>query len=193
MTVNHTGNPYKNKILTIPNVLSLVRIALIPVFVWAYCKMENGLLTGFLLALSGLTDSIDGFIARKLNMISDLGKILDPLADKLTQAAMLLCLVTQFPLMLIPFILLIIKETAVSITGLMVIRNTGVVYGAVWHGKVNTCLLYAVMILHVLWAGIPQPLSHGLILLCTGTMALSFLLYIMRNLRLIATGKGLHK
>lgn len=188
--MNPTGNSNKNKILTIPNALSLVRIILIPVFVWAYCKKKSGLLTAFLLALSGLTDSIDGIIARKYNMVSDLGKILDPIADKLTQAAMLLCLVTQFPLMLIPFVLLLIKETAVGITGLLVIKNTGTVYGAVWHGKVNTCLLYAVMILHVLWAGIPHLLSNSLIMLCTGTMALSFLLYIIRNLRLITHSKN---
>ncbi len=183
--MSHTKNNYNNRILTIPNMLSLVRIALIPVFVWTYCKKKSGALTAFVLGISGLTDCIDGLIARKHNMISDLGKILDPIADKLTQAAMLLCLITKFPLMLMPFILLLIKETAVGLTGFMVIRHTGTVHGAVWHGKINTCLLYAVMILHVLWAGIPQQFSYCLIVLCTCMMALSFSLYFTSNLRLI--------
>lgn len=187
--MSQTESPYKDRIFTIPNLLSLVRIALIPAFIWTYSELESGLLTALLLALSGLTDSIDGIIARKCNMISDLGKALDPIADKLTQGAMLFCLVAHYPLMLAPFILLLIKETAVGITGLMVIRKTGAVHGADWHGKVNTCLLYAVMILHVLWADIPSALSCCLIFLCTAIMALSFVLYIIRNVRLMKSDR----
>ena len=81
----------KNKILTIPNLLSLFRLCLIPVFMWLYCVEKNYLWTGIILIISGLTDTVDGFVARHFNMISDLGKILDPVADKLTQAAMLFC------------------------------------------------------------------------------------------------------
>ena len=96
----------KAKIVTIPNVLSFFRICLIPLMVWLYCVEQKFQLTGYVLVLSGVTDVVDGFIARKFNMISDLGKILDPIADKLTQAVMLICLVIRFPLMVIPFILL---------------------------------------------------------------------------------------
>ena len=91
----------QNKILTIPNLLSLFRLCLIPVFMWLYCVEKNYLWTGIILIISGLTDTVDGFVARHFNMISDLGKILDPVADKLTQAAMLFCLLTRFPLMIV--------------------------------------------------------------------------------------------
>lgn len=173
------------KLFTIPNILSFVRIALIPLFMWAYCIRKDSILTAALLLVSGLTDSLDGIIARKLQMISDLGKALDPIADKLTQGAMLLCLITRYPLMLMPFLLLLIKEAAVGISSLIVIRKTGAVHGAVWHGKVTTFLLYGMMIVHVLWAGIPASISAALIWLCSLMMLISFGLYILRNIRLL--------
>ena len=64
--------------------------------IWSYCVKEKPLLTGEILLLSGLTDLADGYIARRFHMISNLGKILDPVADKLTQAAMLICLSFDF-------------------------------------------------------------------------------------------------
>ena len=86
---------FEGKILTIPNLLSCLRLALIPCFVWAYLVRRDPRLTVALLLLSGLTDIADGFIARHYDMVSNLGKVLDPLADKLTQAAMLVCLTSQ--------------------------------------------------------------------------------------------------
>ena len=89
----------ENKILTVPNLLSLFRLLLIPVIVWLYWFQKDYFPAGALLILSGLTDLADGYIARHFNAVSNVGKILDPIADKLTQAAMLFCLVTRFPLM----------------------------------------------------------------------------------------------
>lgn len=179
----------KNKILTIPNILSFFRLALIPVFVWAYCGLEQYGLTAALLLLSGVTDVLDGFIARRFNMISDLGKALDPIADKLTQLAMLFCLLTRFPLMLLPLIVLMVKEAASGIMGLLVIRKTGAVHGAVWHGKVTTVLLYLTMVVHVLWYKIPELASDCMIIACVGMMVLSMVLYSLRNVRLIRSAK----
>ena len=87
------------RIFTIPNLLSVFRLVLIPIFVWTYCVRRGYLVTAGILLLSGLTDIADGFIARRFHMVSALGMALDPIADKLTQAAMLFCLVTRFPLM----------------------------------------------------------------------------------------------
>ena len=180
-SVSPTGS--ENKILTIPNLLSFLRLCMIPVFVWLYCFKKDYTATGIVLILSGATDLIDGFIARTFHMISNLGKILDPVADKLTQAAILVCLVTRFPLMLLAFAVLFVKEIAMSITGLLVIKKTGKVYGADWHGKVATFLLYAVMILHVFWAEIPALISNITIVLCIAVMLLSFGLYLTKNIR----------
>lgn len=183
-----TNMKYKNQIFTIPNILSAFRICLIPVFIWLYSAEQNYIWAAIILAFSGLTDLVDGFIARRFNMISDLGKILDPVADKLTQAAMLLCLVTRFPLMLVPLILLILKEIFAGVTGLLVIRKTGKVYGANWHGKVATCLIYAMMIVHVLWHNIPQVFSNASILICVAMMTLSVVLYGIRNIQMLKRG-----
>ena len=178
----NTGSS-QSRILTIPNLLSFFRLCLIPVFMWLYCVEKNYLWTGIILILSGLTDTVDGIIARKFNMISDLGKVLDPIADKLTQAAMLFCLLTRFPLMIAPLALMVVKEFFMGVTGLLVIRKTGEVFGADWHGKVNTWLLYAMMILHVFWYNIPDTVSRVLIGICVVMMLISLVLYGRHNLK----------
>ena len=180
---------YKRKIITIPNMLSLFRLLLIPVIVWLYIVKEDPALTTVILALSGITDIIDGIIARKCHMVSDIGKALDPIADKLTQIAMLFCLVTRYRWMLLPLSVMVIKEVTAGILGLLVIRKTGKVNGAVWHGKATTVLLYGMMLVHLIWAGIPIWVSNLLVLLCTAMMFLSFVLYSLRNIREIRGGE----
>ncbi len=86
----------RKQLFTIPNLLSLLRLCMIPLIIWLYCAKKNYALTAAVLVLSGITDTVDGFIARRFNMVTDLGKALDPVADKLTQAAMMFCLLTRF-------------------------------------------------------------------------------------------------
>lgn len=176
----------ENRIITIPNLLSAFRLILIPVFLWTYCIRGEYLVTAGLLALSGLTDLADGYIARRFHMVSNLGKILDPVADKLTQAAMLVCLVTRFPMIVFPMVLMAVKEASVGVTNLLVIRKSGLVTGAVWHGKVTTALLYTVIVVHLLWFYIPAAVSNVLIAVCSGVMLLSWGLYLRRNIRFLA-------
>lgn len=180
-----TEKSYQKKILTIPNILSFVRLAMIPVIVWCYCVKRSYGGTAVLLVLSGLTDLADGFIARHFHMISDLGKILDPIADKLTQAAVLFGLATDHPGMMALFVLLFVKEVCMAILGLVAIKKTGKVNGAVWHGKVTTVLLYATMTLHILWPQIPVVLSHTTALICAVMMIVSFVLYGRRDVRAV--------
>ena len=174
---------FKGKILTIPNLLSALRILLIPAFMWSYLKLEDNTATVILLALSGLTDALDGFIARRFSMVSDFGNALDPLADKLTQLAMLCCLLLRYPRMLLLIIVLCVKEVFVASTQLLVIHRRSVVLGAAWHGKVTTLLLYAVILLHLIWLDLPGELSWYLELLCIAMLLLSGVLYGIRNFR----------
>lgn len=175
----------ENKILTVPNLLSLFRLILIPVIVWLYWYRKEYIPAGVLLIISGLTDLADGYIARHFNAVSNVGKILDPIADKLTQAAMLFCLVTRFPLMAAPFGFLVIKELFIGTTGLLMIRKTGKVVGADFHGKVATTLLYAMMILHIFWIDITPEISAVTILICLISMAFTLLVYGNRNMRVL--------
>lgn len=176
---------HRNQIFTVPNLLSLVRLLLIPLIVWLYVGKQApyGALT--VLVISGLTDVVDGLIARKWNMVSDLGKALDPVADKLTQLATLACLLTRFPHMWLPLGILLVKEVFSGIVSLYAIKKSGVVEGADWHGKVTTVLLYAVMGLHMLLPGLSEATSMGLMLLSMVMMCVSGVLYWLRNWRQI--------
>lgn len=179
---------YQKKILTIPNALSFLRLCLIPVIVWLYNYKQDYSLTLLVLLLSGVTDIVDGIIARKCNMVSDFGKAFDPVADKLTQIAMLFCLVSRFPYMAIPLVLLVVKEVFTGITALISIKRTSTVKGAVWHGKLTTVSLYSMMAVHLLWYNIPKTLSLILVGVCIGIMLMSFIMYAMRNITAIKRG-----
>ena len=176
---------YSKRIITIPNILSLFRLILIPIIAWLYIKKQDYYMTVIILGISGLTDVIDGIIARKFNMISDFGKAFDPIADKLTQIIVLFCLVSRFDFMIVPLVLLIIKELFAGITGLLTIKKTHQVHGAVWHGKATTVCLYILMTVHIIWYTIPIHVSNILILLCTVMMLLSAILYGIKNIKLI--------
>lgn len=176
---------YKNKILTIPNVLSFFRLCLIPIIVWLYISKEDYFWTLMALLLSGLTDVVDGIIARKCNMISDFGKAFDPIADKLTQAAVLCCLVVRFNYMMIPLGMLVIKEVVTGITALISIKKTEQVEGAVWHGKLTTVVLYLMMAVHLVWFNIPTTVSLIMVGVCIGIMIMSFIMYSVRNIKAI--------
>lgn len=167
----------KNRIFTIPNLLSLLRLAMIPLLLWLYLEKQEYLWTAVVVVLSGATDIIDGFIARKYDLISDLGKALDPIADKLTQIAMLYCLGTSFPEIRILLVLLVVKEVVTGMMSLVSIRRTGKVEGAQWHGKVTTVLLYAMIIDRI----VPWLFSAVLTVACAGMMIFSMVMYWKRN------------
>lgn len=175
----------KQRIFTLPNILSFFRLALIPVIIWLYCSRERYILALLVLLLSAATDVADGMIARRFDLISDFGKILDPIADKLTQLATLGCLLTRYPHMWMPLGFLAVKELFTGIMSLYAVKKSGVVKGADWHGKICTVLLYTAIGLHMLWHNIPLWLSKLQMLLCMTMMCLSWLLYWYRNLKQI--------
>lgn len=189
---------YSKRIVTIPNILTVFRLCLIPVFVLLYVDaMRSGgahdqlfLWAAGILLLSFLTDVADGFIARTFHMISDLGKMLDPIADKLTQLAMLFCLVFRFPLMMIPLVVLAVKELVSGVAVLLFMKETGTVAGADWHGKLSTFLLYAMMVMHLVWYDIPPIVTVISIAVCTAVMLLSFVLYMVRSLTPVIRNKN---
>lgn len=118
-------------------------------------------------------------------MISDFGKAFDPVADKLTQISMLFCLVTRFPLMLIPLVILIIKEAFAAIMNIITLEKAGFVVAAVWHGKLNTVLIYATMFTHIVWFEIPKTASNVLIIICIVMMVISSFLYTKSDVNAI--------
>lgn len=190
---------FKLKDITkLPNILTLIRIALIPVFVIAIL-VEDGFIrdmdmalqgdstngysfAALIVILSGITDAADGFIARRFNMITDLGKALDPLADKLTQAAVVVCLVIRYRkiwwLIAALFALLFIKEITMLVMGLVFLKKELDLGGAKWYGKAATILFYAMVIILL---GVPHitltAASIMILVLFAATLA-SFILYM---------------
>ncbi len=175
---------YAKQIWTVPNILSYLRIILIPVFAAAYLN-DRLWLSVAALALSALSDVADGFIARKLNQVTDLGKILDPIADKLTQATVIICISTVYRPVIILFFLLLVKEPLMLLMGMKTLRNIGQVHGARWYGKVCTAVLYGSMAIFVLVPSIPHPLVNLLVALCSGVIVMALVMYVLwyRKLR----------
>lgn len=169
----------KEQIFTIPNLLSLIRLLLIPVILWLYYEKEQHLLAVVIIFLSGLTDIADGIIARKFNMVSDLGKILDPIADKLTQLSLICCFVSKFKWLVPLMILFVAKELLMGIVGYITLKKKNTVNSAQWFGKVNTFVLYAVMVVFFLFPGIPESAANALIVLCGATNLLALIKYLL--------------
>ena len=132
---------------TIPNWLCFIRIALIPVFTALFVK-EQYIAAFITMIVAALTDVFDGKIARKFNMVSNLGKILDPIADKLSQIAIVIILLVKFwdgPLKYILF-LFIFKELLMIIgAGILMAKGMRPVAAEVW-GKLATVVFYTFMI-----------------------------------------------
>ena len=176
----------KDQILTIPNLLSIVSLALIPLIVWLYCVKKEYNWAVAIILLSGITDMVDGYIARHFNMISDFGKILDPVADKMTQAAVIICLTVKYDFMYVLITLFAIKELVMGAMGFLAIKKKDSVNSAKWYGKANTVVLYAVMMLLILFPGMPNALANTLITLCGAMMLFSFVLYTRFYIRLLS-------
>lgn len=169
-------------LFNIPNMLTVLRIVLLPFIAWAYLndKMTIAIL---LLLISGISDVLDGFIARRFNMTTALGKVLDPISDKLTQGIILACLAVRFRYLLALFFLLFIKEMIMGITGFYVVHKTGIVYSSRWHGKATTVLIYSTIMLHFLFPNIPKSIADILMIASICMMFISMRLYLKDNIK----------
>lgn len=130
-----------NRVLTVPNAMSGLRILIVPFFAVLYLKGYVAAAVALLL-LSGLTDMLDGLIARKFNQITELGKMLDPFADKLTQGVVALCIALRFPAIRPLLLLFILKELLMLCCALVLLKKHKRPCAAKWYGKVATVMFY---------------------------------------------------
>ncbi len=134
----------KNSIFTIPNMLSVVRLCLIPFITTTYTRgFEIAAL--ILVVASGVTDLLDGFIARRFGQISDLGKILDPLADKLTMAAVVFALLLRHPQIWLIMAVLVVKESLMLLGSYVLMKKGARPAQAKLFGKLSTAYLYFIL------------------------------------------------
>ena len=167
----------KKELFTIPNIMGYIRILLIPVFCYYYLH-ENYGIASILVFVSSISDLFDGMIARKFNMVSDLGKILDPVADKLTHAALAICLAIHYPLMRYLLVFMIIKEGYMAIMGILLIKKGEKITGAQWCGKVCTATLFIGMFILFLFPYLDASIVNGIIVIMTLVMTYTFARYI---------------
>ena len=128
----------------IPNILTMLRFVLIP-FILYFLSIDNYILTFVFLTLSGITDVLDGFIARKFNFITDFGKLIDPLADKATQLLTLAALVLKNIIPLWILGILVLKEF-IMIAGASFLYGKELVVSSKWYGKLATVLIYVAIV-----------------------------------------------
>lgn len=173
---------WKKEIFTIPNLLSLFRLALIPVYVYIYLNATETyqyVTAGTIMAVSCLTDMIDGKIARHFNMISTVGKILDPLADKLTQFTLTLCLSLKYPVLHPVLALFVVKEVFQLIVGIINLRRGKMLPGALMAGKVCTTILFISLIALVLFPDMNPIAVDAIALIDAVFLGISFVNYIL--------------
>ena len=179
----------KNQILTIPNLLSSVRIILIPFIVWLYSFEKKYYAAIGVILLSGATDIVDGWIARHFSMISDFGKALDPLADKLTQAALLLCLLSKYKLMWgLIFVFGICEITKLTL-GIIIAKKRDEVNSAKWYGKLNTVVIYVTMMLLISLPEMGTVYANALMSACCAVMIVAHVLYFRLYFRILKNEK----
>ena len=172
----------KNKkvLFNIPNCLCFFRILLIPLFLYVYFVADfknRYIVAAFVLVISGISDFLDGFIARKFNMVTDFGKFIDPVADKLTQFVLAITLLFSYPLAWILLIIIILKDLMLAIVGLYLYDYGLKITGASWWGKIATAYFYIIVIV-LIGLHIPNTVI-SFVLIITGSvlMLLSFILY----------------
>ena len=174
--------------LNIPNMLSIFRIILIPVFLILYIGAKEQpyfIIAAAILLLSGLTDVLDGYIARRYKMVTQLGKIIDPLADKLTQLSVCVAVSLRYPWLTIFLGIVIIKELLMLIAGTRLMVKKVKITSSQWFGKAGTVIFYIAMLLIVALPNLPHALVYTLVIISAFFMIFAFVMYIPVFIRLI--------
>lgn len=170
----------KKDLLNIPNCLCYFRILLIPVFLMFYFQADGQIdyiISACILIVSGVTDFLDGYIARRYHMVTDFGKLIDPVADKLTQFTVAVALVYTYSWMWLLVVIIFVKDGMLALASLYLFGKGEKIKGASWWGKVATAFFYFVVII-LIGLHIPDSiLPTVLIFVCSILMAMALFLY----------------
>lgn len=173
--------------LNIPNILTVIRILLVPLFVWQYLtatQPEHFMYAAIVLLFSGITDLVDGIVARSTNTVTRWGMAMDPVADKLTQNAVVICLWIKYPRLWPLFMVLVLKEVLLLAGGLRLYRRFDQVESAKWFGKLATVVFYVIMIRIIYQGSIDYQGIIPLLVVILVFMAFSWVMYLRAYLRI---------
>lgn len=174
----------KKELFSIPNILCYIRFLFVGWFLYMYMK-EAYFESALIIAAGGITDCLDGQIARRCNMITQLGKILDPMADKAMQLAIAIALTTRYPLMGILLVLFLVKEIFQAVCCLIGLKKHKKLDGAMWFGKVSTAVFYVVTVLLIAFVNMPIWLVNTCICITMFCLAYAFVMYAITFYRML--------
>lgn len=163
----------------IPNILTTVRLIVIPFFVYSMMVMNNVWLSMALFLFSGITDVVDGWIARHYNMITDVGKVYDPLVDKMMQISALVCLAIKTVIPVWVLCVILLKELTMIIVGIVLYAKKIVVHSN-WYGKLATVAFYAIVLALIAFPHIDYILKTILIAILVGVLLFAAFGYLFK-------------
>lgn len=166
-------------LVTVPNLITYVRFLLVPPFVYFFLK-ENYIMAGVMIGLSGLSDCFDGFFARKLNQVTSLGKILDPIADKVTLIAVAVCMLIYMPAILPIMLVLVVKEFLMLLGGFVLLIKKIAPPPANIFGKVATLVFYFTICIIIFLKAVFQIEIMSLIVIGSIIVALTMLVALVQ-------------
>lgn len=177
--------------MNIPNLLSLFRLVLVPVFAVVFFRPwpNANLIAVVIYAVAFLTDIADGYIARRFNMVTRLGRILDPLADKLMTFTVIVCITVAELIPLWAVVVFFVKEAAMGIGAVSMLGKMDDVIPANWLGKISTGVFFVVCVALVLFPGIPKPWPTVMISAALILTVAAFFNYLWQYLAIIGKKK----
>lgn len=176
--------------MNIPNSLSIFRLLLIPAFIYTFFAFPNSLwICSTIWLVSGLSDVADGFIARKFNMTTQLGKILDPAADKLTQVTVIICLTIKNPRILLLLTIFFVKELMMLLGGILLYKKGVQIRSAKWFGKASTVIIFLVTSALVLMPNLAEVWVYLLMAVAIIAVLFAFFMYLREYILLVKQAK----
>ncbi len=163
----------------IPNILTTVRLVVIPIFAYFMLYTNNFLVSAGLFLFSGITDVVDGWIARKFNMITDVGSVYDPLVDKLMQITAVVCMSVRG---IVPFWVICCvaaKEVTMIIVGLILYIKKIVVHSN-WYGKATTVFFYTIIFALIIFPEIDHMLKMSMLVSLILVMVFAAVAYLIK-------------
>jgi len=172
------------EVFSIPNILCYIRFILVGFFIYFYYVEEYEWGAG-MIVIGGITDCLDGQIARRCHMITELGKIIDPLADKAMQLAIVIALFSRYPQTLVLLILFFIKEGFQGICCIIGLKRGKRLNGALWFGKVSTAVFYVLTVFLIAFPNLDLRIVNTFIMITTLAFVNAFILYAVTFYRLL--------
>lgn len=166
--------------MNVPNMLSLIRLCLVPVFAVVFFLPDPSAhqWAALIYALAFATDIADGYIARRFDMITKLGRVLDPLADKLMTFTVIICVTADGIIPVWAVVIFFCKELAMGVGGFLMLRRTKDVIPSNWLGKTSTGVFFVVLAALVLFP-VPRPWATGLIAFALALTVAALVSYAM--------------